>query len=389
VHSASDSILDPAAPGHRAAVRAWLGVQRRLALRPAEAVAALAERPDPQALHAVASGLACGARDLDAALRALARSGARLVPWVSPAYPVALRRLSDAAPVLAVRGDPAALAEPCVAIVGARAATAYGREMAGRLAAGLARAGVVVVSGLARGVDAAAHEGALAGGGRTVAFQACGPDRVYPAAHRGLADRVAANGAVVSELPPGTPPAKAHFPLRNRLISGVSRAVVVVEARARSGSLVTARHAADQGVDVLAVPGPVTAPTSEGSNGLLRDGAAPALDASDVLAAIGLEAPPAEGAEAPPAKPDAASGARGASARSLGVGDAPAAARIAAVLHERPCTRDELGRRLALDPGALAAALLPLELDGRVVEDRDGRLRVVRADAARGLSSAP
>jgi len=373
--SAAAGGLDPADAHAAAALRAWLGVQRRLALRPAEAIAALRARPDPEPLLAGVGGLACTPADLERALRALRRSGARLVPWTSPAYPERLRRLEDAAPALAVRGDPGALQAPCVAVVGARAASAYGREMARRLAGELARAGVVVVSGLARGIDATAHGAALEAGGRTVAFQACGPDRVYPAAHRGLADRIAARGAVVSELPPGTPPLKAHFPLRNRLISGVSRAVVVVEARARSGSLVTARHALDQGIDVLAVPGPVTAPTSEGTNALLRDGAAPALEADDVLAAIGVApAPPAAAAEVP--APEGSPAREAGPQRSLA---ATPAGRIVAALQEHPGTRDELGRRLGLDPGALAAALLPLELEGAVAEDRDGRLRAVRA----------
>jgi len=373
-------VLDPRSPSPtiRDALSRWLAVQRRLALHPAEAVARLRVDPDPDRLLESSRGPGCGATAPAEALRALVACGARLVPYPSPAYPGALRRLGDAAPVLAVRGDPAVLSEPCVALVGARAATAYGREMARRLAGDLARAGVVVVSGLARGIDATAHGAALDAGGRTVAFQACGPDRVYPAEHRRLADRIARDGAVVSELPPGTPPRKAHFPLRNRLISGLSRAVVVVEARARSGSLVTARHALDQGLEVLAVPGPVTAPTSEGTNALLRDGAAPALSAADVLAAAGLgvlaEVSVPGGAEPTPDLPDPASG---------------AAARIVAALLEAACTRDELGRRLSLAPPALAAALLPLELDGRVVEDRDGRLRALRVGRGRGLSSAP
>jgi DNA processing protein len=356
---ASSEILDPRdrSPAVRERVELWLRVQRALALHPAEAVAALRADPDPAALAEGGRGLRSTPADLRRARRALAAAGARLVPHPSSAYPDGLRRLSDAAPLLAVRGRPEALAGPCVAVVGARAATAYGREMARRLAGDLARAGVVVVSGLARGIDATAHEAALAAGGLTVAFQACGPDLVYPAAHRGLADRIALRGAVVSELPPGAPPRKAHFPLRNRLISGVSRAVVVVEARARSGSLVTARHALDQGLEVLAVPGPVTAPTSEGTNALLRDGAAPALDADDVLRAAGLEPAPPTAPVAAASEPDDA---------------------VVRALLERPCTRDELARRLALAPGALAARLLPLELDGRVAEDRDGRLRVVR-----------
>jgi DNA processing protein len=262
-----------------------------------------------------------------------------------------------------VRGEPEALAGPCVAVVGARAATLYGLDVARRLAGALASAGVVIVSGLARGIDAAAHEAALAAGGRTVALLACGPDLVYPPEHRRLAERIAERGAVASELPPGAPPRKVHFPLRNRLISGLSRAVVVVEARARSGSLVTARHALDQGIEVLAVPGPVTAATSEGTNALLRDGAAPALSPADVLAAAGLAAACAQTPGSP--APGAALA-------------APASA-ILAALRQRPATRDELGRRLALAPGALSVALLELELAGRVAEDRDGRLRALGA----------
>jgi len=362
-----DLPLDPRddAPAVRAAVEAWLRVQLGWAWRPGEAAARLREDPDP---HALAGPPPPG---LETARRALAACGARLVPLPSAAYPDALRRLADAAPVLAVRGDPDALAATCVAVVGARAATAYGREMARRLGGGLARAGLVVVSGLARGIDAAAHQAALDAGGRTIAFQACGPDLVYPAVHRELAARIARRGSVVSELPPGAPTRKAHFPLRNRLISGVSRAVVVVEARPRSGSLVTARHALDQGLEVLAVPGPVTAPTSEGTNELLTEGAAPARSADDVLRAIGLDPPP----PAPPA---------GDADRDAPRPRPGAEARVLSVLLEAPCTRDELARRLGLGAGALAALLLPLELDGCVAEDRDGRLRAVR-----GLSSRP
>jgi len=373
-------VLDPAdlSPAVQGSLASWLGVQRRLALHPAEAVARLRADPDPGPLLASLRGLGGGAAELANGRRALAACGARLVPYPSPAYPEALRRLGDAAPVLAVRGDTAVLSEPCVAIVGARAATAYGKEMARRLAGDLARAGVVVVSGLARGIDATAHTAAVEAGGRTVAVQACGPDRVYPAVHRGLADRIARHGAVVSELPPGTPPRRAHFLLRNRLISGLSRAVVVVEARARSGSLVTARHALDQGLEVLAVPGPVTAPTSEGTNALLRDGAAPALSAADVLSCAGIEG-------AAEASLETAVGSASPTPAERG----SPAVRIVSLLLEADCTRDELGRRLLLDPPALAAALLPLELDGRVVEDRDGRLRAVRVGRGRGLSSTP
>ena len=173
---------------------------------------------------------------------------------------------------------------------------------------------------------------------------------------------------MVSELPPGTPPRAPHFPLRNRLISGLALAVVVVEARERSGSLVTARHAAEQGVDVLAVPGPIDAPTSRGTNRLLRDGARPLLDVRDVLDAIGIRVQP------PPrrARGDAPSG-----------GLSPLAGAVLAALAEAPCDRDGLCRRLARRPAELAAALLELELAERVAEDRDGRLRPLRDPFAR------
>jgi DNA processing protein len=245
-----------------------------------------------------------------------------------------------------------------VAFVGARAASVAGLVVARRLARELASAGVVIVSGLARGIDAAAHEGALEAGGRTVAVQACGPERVYPAAHRGLARRiVAAAGAVVTELPPGTPPLPVHFPLRNRLISGLSLAVVVVEARERSGSLITARHALDQGIDVFAVPGSIDAPTCRGSNRLLRDGAWPLLEAKDVLEGIGWRGAPA--APTPPAPV----------ASSLRP--------VLAALRRAPASRDDLARALGRPVEALAADLLALELDGRIAEDRDGRFRAV------------
>lgn len=372
--AATPAILDPRVHELRRAVRLWLRVQQAFALRPVEAAARLAEDPDPEhLLRDVPPG-----RDPEAARRSLVRAGGRLVPLPSSAYPARLRRLADAAPVLGVRGDPRTLGRACVALVGARAATAYGREMAARLASGLAASGVVVVSGLARGIDAVAHESALAAGGESIAIQACGLDRVYPAHHRALAARIASQGAIVSELPPGMPPRPAHFPLRNRLISGLSRAVVVVEARVRSGSLVTARHGLDQGIEVLAVPGPVTAATSEGTNQLLREGAAPALDVEDVLRAAGLpvaaegacSAPSAAGEAARPAPSAAGEAARPAPR-------APADVPLVEALRDAPCTRDALLRRLGWDAGRLAAALLELELAGRVVEDRDGRLCLV------------
>jgi DNA processing protein len=350
-------LLDPSDPdpAARARVAAWLALQRALAFAPQRA-ARLAARGEARAL----SGVRAGAQDLSQ-LDRLARLGVRGLPLVSALYPERLRRLADPALLLWVRGAPEALSAPAVAVVGPRAPTLYGRLVARALGRALGGAGLVVASGLARGVDAEAHAGALEAGGRTVAFQACGPDRVYPPEHRALADRIAASGAVVSELPPGTAPRGAHFPLRNRLISGISLALVVVEARESSGSLVTARHAAAQGVDVLAVPGPIDAPTSRGTNRLLRDGAKPLLDVRDVLDAIG--------ARVELAPPPAAGG---------GASLSPLAAEVLAALGDAPADRDALGRRLARAPAALAAAILELELAERVAEDRDGRLRVLR-----------
>lgn len=355
--------LDPRDPdpGLRRQLLAWLALQQVYALRPEELprdrLSAAVDLLDPEALGVRPPAPSTAERWL----RRLAAAHVRIVPIASALYPERLYRLGDAPPVLAVRGNPALLRARCVAIVGARAASAYGRGVARAIGARLAAAGLVVVSGLARGVDAAAHEGALEAGA-TVAFQACGPDRLYPPEHRRLAGRIAARGAVVSELPLGTPPRPAYFPLRNRLIAGLAEAVVVVEARERSGSLVTARHAAEQGTDVYAVPGPITAPTSRGPHRLLRDGAIPLTAPDDLLDDLGLR--PARGAGDPGAGADPP-------------GEAPAdslARAVLAALREAPLTRDELAQRLRSSAGALTAALSRLELEGRLTEDRDGRL---------------
>lgn len=355
--------LDPRDPdpGRREALLAWLAVQRAFALQPQavprEALETTRGWPDLRVLGVSPPGPELGRRWL----RQLSSAGARIVPLASPLYPDRLARLRDAPPVLALRGNPGLLRARCVAVVGARAATVYGRGVAEELGRRLAAAGLVVVSGLARGVDAAAHEGALQGGA-TLAFQACGPDRVYPPEHRRLADRIAAGGAVVSELPLGAPPRRQHFPLRNRLIAGLSEAVVVVEARDRSGSLITARHAAEQGADVYAVPGPITAPTSRGPHRLLRDGAIPLTSPEDLLQDLGVSGA-APGAASAPAEASQAS-----------APSDPLARAVLEALGSQPLDRDELGRRLETTPAALGAALSMLELSGFVNEDRDGRL---------------
>jgi DNA processing protein len=220
-------------------------------------------------------------------LTAAARGDIVAVPWNDERYPALLAAIVDPPPVLWVRGSVDALSAPAVAIIGSRAATPYAREVASRLAGELAERGVVVVSGLARGADGAAHRGCLDANGTTVAVLGSGPDTIYPAEHRELAVSICQSGALMSELGPGAPPLPEHFPLRNRLISGISLAVVVVEASERSGSLITARCALEQGRDVLAVPGSILSGRNRGSHGLLKDGAKVVETADDILEELG------------------------------------------------------------------------------------------------------
>ena len=210
------------------------------------------------------------------------------ISWSAPSYPVSLTAITDPPPVLWTRGRVDALSMPAVAIVGSRAASPYGIAVAGQLAGDLAARGLVIVSGLARGVDSAAHRGALSAGGVTIAVLGSGVDVVYPPEHASLASEVDATGAVVSELIPGTRPLQWFFPMRNRIISGLSRAVVVIEAGEKSGSLITARCALDQGRDVLAVPGNILSGRNRGAHGLLRDGAKIVESADDILEEMGL-----------------------------------------------------------------------------------------------------
>lgn len=394
--SVSDAtgLLDPSdvRAETRRMLHAWLAFQLRLAYEPARAKQALARHGSPAAALRAHLGVApedlLGDRAFTAMLDTFERSGVRLLPLGAAAYPERIAALPDASPLLALRGDPARLAEPLVAIVGARAPTRLGLDFASVLAGELAEHGVGVVSGLARGIDAAAHRGALEARGTTVAVLGCGPDRVYPPEHADLAQAIVERGAVISELPAGAPPVPHHFPARNRLISALARAVVVVEARVRSGSLVTARHAADQGREVLAVPGAVGAPTSEGPNQLLRAGAWPVLDVSDVLAAIGLGAATPRERAALRGRTPAVTGALATAARAGGH-EAGASAEhephhagvhppLLAEIAREPATRDALSQRLGWSAQRLAHELFEFELDGRVVEDRDGRLRVAR-----------
>src|SRR5689334_17849189 len=216
-----------------------------------------------------------------------AAGGITVIAWHDERYPPLLRTIVDPPPVLWVRGALDALTRPAVAIVGSRAATPYAIEVAARLAADLAARGIVVVSGLARGVDGSAHRGTLGAHGRTLAVLGTGPDIVYPREHAELAASICKDGALVSEFGPGLPPLARHFPLRNRLISGISLAVVVVEASDKSGSLITARCALEQGRDVMAVPGSVLGGRNRGSHALLKDGAKVVETADDILEELG------------------------------------------------------------------------------------------------------
>ncbi len=295
----------------------------------------------------------------DAAARemeAIERAGARLIALSEPDYPAALAAIDDAPAVLSVIGEAAMLARKSVAVVGARNASANGRKLAEMISRDLSAAGFVVVSGLARGIDAAAHRGALPG---TVAVMAGGVDVIYPPEHDELYRAIAAEGAVVAELPIGTAPQARHFPRRNRLISGLSLGVLVVEAAQRSGSLITARLALEQGREVLAVPGSPLDPRCQGSNHLLRQGATLTESAADVIAAIEGMTPAAPPTPAPAFE----------EAEPLPLDDSTlAAARrtVEELLGPAPVALDDLIRQAAMPAAAVRTILLELELAGRL-----------------------
>lgn len=226
--------------------------------------------------------------DGDALLKRCADLGVTPVPYTSPGYPPLLRETEGAPPLLFVQGEITRRDELSVAIVGTRKCSPYGLQMARRLAEDLVRRGFTIVSGLALGVDAEAHDGALGAGGRTIAVMANGPDVTYPREHTRLRERIADSGAVVTEFPLGTQPMRERFPARNRIISGLSLGVVVVEAPVKSGALITARLAAEQGREVFAVPGDVTRAESRGCHALLKDGARLVEFAEDVVEGLGI-----------------------------------------------------------------------------------------------------
>ena len=267
----------------------------------------------------------------------------------TPEYPRLLAEISDPPTCIWWRGDRALLSATAVAVIGARAASQEGLIAASEIAFDLARAGIVVVSGLARGIDAAAHRGALDAGGKTIAVLGTGIDRVYPAENERLHDDIASSGLLITEMQPGTPPLEWHFPRRNRIISGLSRAVVVVEARDKSGSLITARLAADQGRDVMAVPGTIVGGRNRGANALLRDGAKLVESAVDILEELGIQ--------------DASASALQASARQ---------AQSVQVIE---FTVDQIAEQMKISAGEALALLLEWELTGEVQRIGSGRFR--------------
>lgn len=364
----SAKIPPEAVPRSVAAALDWLRLARSRRVGPAtfvrlvrehgSATAALAALPRIAAEAGVGGYAAASRAEAEAEWRAGEAAGARPLLLGAADYPPLLATIADPPPLLWAIGDPALARRPAVALVGARNASALGCRMASRLATDLGAAGFVVVSGLARGVDAAAHRAALATG--TVAVQAGGVDAVYPPENAGLAGEIAASGLRLSEMPMGHAPRAQDFPRRNRIVSGVALGVVVIEGAVRSGSLITARNALDQGREVMAVPGNPLDGRAGGCNALIRDGATLVRDAADVaeaLSAVLADLPRPAPAPAPPAAPAAG----GAIER-----------RLLDLLGTAPVAEDSLTRALAVPASSVAAALVDLELSGRVLRHPGG-----------------
>ncbi|MCU0970647.1 MAG: DNA-processing protein DprA [Gammaproteobacteria bacterium] len=291
--------------------------------------------------------------------------GNHVITLADSAYPALLRETSGCPLLLFVHGNPDALALPQLAIVGSRNPTEGGRRTTHEFAAHLAAAGIVVTSGMALGIDAAAHEGALAAGGVTVAVTGTGLDRVYPARHRELAHRIAAAGALVSELPPGTPPMPANFPRRNRIVSGLALGTLVAEASLQSGSLITARLATEQGREVFAIPGSIHSPLSRGCHALIRQGAKLVETAQDIID----ELPALLGHLA-----SSQSAARGVSTDARGAAALEADHRhLLELMGYDPVTADELASRSGWSIAEVSSTLLLLELQGWVSSQPGGR----------------
>ena len=300
----------------------------------------------------------CPDADIDREEAGLARAGGQFLVVGDPAYPAALTAVASAPPVLSAIGDLTLLARPTLALVGARDASLAGRRFAAELAATLGAAGFVIASRLARGIDAAAHEAALATG--TVAVLAGGVDQVYPPQNAALHGQIATRGVLLSEACLGTPPIARAFPRRNRIVSGLSAGVIVIEAAARSGSLITVQRAAEQGREVFVVPGSPMDPRYAGSNSLIRDGAILVRDANDILDVLG--------------RPSISMQPLGRKGQNRPSGDA---AKVLEALGAVPTAVDELVRRCQVSAAAVAEVLLALELEGRLERHRGNRVSLM------------
>lgn len=380
----------------------WLRLIRSRRVGPGTFLRLLAEHGSAGAALAALPAIArsAGVADYDPCSRTAAAAeidagraaGAVLLPLGDPRYPAALAEIADPPPLIWCRGDTGVLARPAVALVGARNASSLGQRTARALAAGLGAAGLVVVSGLARGIDAAAHAAALEGG--TIAVMAGGIDIVYPPENAPLAAEIAARGMLISEQPIGLAPQARHFPRRNRLISGLAAGVVVIEGASRSGSLITARDALDQGREVMAVPGHPFDARAAGCNTLIREGATLVRDTADILAALqGSPGAPAVPARCkPPPRPQARPDLQAPASQPSGA-DAPEPAAhapvaqatgdrlqqaILACIGPSPMAEDQLIRDLALPAARIAPELLQLELAGRVIRQRGGLLALAQ-----------
>lgn len=342
--------------------RVGVATYHRLLAEHGTAAKALEILPEIARAAGVADYQICPLGVVEAEIKAARAAGAKLIVAGSPDYPAALLDLSDAPPMLWAIGQIDLLARPMIALVGARNASSLGTRMAKRLAEDLTAEGYVVVSGLARGIDTAAHHGALAGG--TVAVQAGGVDVIYPAENAQLTHDIGESGLRVSEMPIGMHPQARHFPARNRIISGLSQAVIVVEAAAKSGSLITARNALDQARDVLAVPGHPFDARAAGCNMLIRDGATLVRNAADIIETLQPVAAPAP--ELPLPAP--------AEKRRPLRDTAALHNEILSRLGSAPVAEDQLLRDIAAPATDVAPMLVDLELDGKITRQAGGLL---------------
>jgi len=301
------------------------------------------------------------ASDAERELRKVERCNARIITFMDPLYPKPLREIGSPPMLLYVKGKDIPLDKTFVAMVGSRNPTHYGIEAAKKIGMGLARRGAGVVSGLARGIDSASHIGCLRGGGVTIAVLGTGIDRIYPATNKELSEEIAENGVVLSEFPMGTPPEPRNFPIRNRIISGLSKGVAVVEATKKSGSLITASCALDQGREVFAVPGSIDSFKSTGTHFLIKQGAKLVENAEDILEEFGFRGRGVyEGGDV-----------RASAARPMGMNESEK--KIYDIIGDYPIHIDQIVRRGELDPGQTSSILMKMELMG-VVQQLPGKM---------------